>query len=123
MTIVLKIKRSINLEPVLQYGELAYTNITGNSDLYIGDSTNTATIIGGSSFAQLNSPIFTGTVSTPALSVTNSTASSGTGSGALIVTGGVGVAGAVYTGGIVNVGVIAVSVNFFVRQNIAQRLR
>ena len=61
--------------------------------------------------SNIASPIFTGTVSTPALSVTNSTASSGTGSGALIVTGGVGVAGAVYTGDIVNVGSIAVSAN------------
>jgi len=53
--------------------------------------------------APLASPTFTGTITTPALSVTNSTASTSTGTGSLIVGGGIGIGGNIYTGGNVTV--------------------
>ena len=49
--------------------------------------------------APLASPTFTGTVTTPATSVTNSTISSSTTTGALLVAGGVGIGGDVNIGG------------------------
>ena len=52
--------------------------------------------------ANIANPIFTGTVSTPALSVTGTTASTSSITGALVVSGGVGIAGNVSVGGNVN---------------------
>ena len=54
--------------------------------------------------APIANPTFTGTVNAPALSVTNSTASTSSGTGALIVSGGAGIGGNLFVGGIVNAG-------------------
>ena len=52
--------------------------------------------------ANIANPIFTGIVSTPALSVTGTTASTSSITGALVVSGGAGIAGNVSVGGNVN---------------------
>lgn len=58
----------------LNFRELAYTNISGVSRFYIGDSSNIAREIGGAAYALLSSPAFTGTPTAPtAPSGTNTT--------------------------------------------------
>jgi hypothetical protein len=49
--------------------------------------------------APIASPTFTGTITAPATSITNTTESSSTTSGALLVAGGVGIVGNLYVGG------------------------
>ena len=71
-----------------------------NANLFVGGSIVNAGL--SSSLAlksNIASPTFTGTVSTPALTVTDLTISANVTSGALIVSGGAGVAGNIYVGG------------------------
>jgi hypothetical protein len=66
MSTVLKLKRSTTTaSPTLLFGELAYTNISGASNLFIGDSNNAARLIAGSTYAKIDSQTFTGIPAAP----------------------------------------------------------
>ena len=77
------------------------SNVEDTTDLNKVVSTATQTALNLK--ANLANPTFTGTINTPAASVTDSTASTNTTSGALRVGGGVGILGATYIGGVVTI--------------------
>ena len=71
-----------------------------NGNLFIGGAINNTGLTNALALkSNIASPTFTGTISAPALTVTDSTVSANTTSGALIVGGGAGVAGNIYVGG------------------------
>ena len=66
MTTEFKIKRStINDTPTIKFGELAITSISGNNNLFIGDSSDQPINIAGSIYAKIDSQTLTGTPSAP----------------------------------------------------------
>jgi hypothetical protein len=65
MTTTIKIKRSSsNATPTLSYGELGYTNVSGNSNLYIGNTSNQPVLVGSSALATSDTLDFTSTTGT-----------------------------------------------------------
>jgi hypothetical protein len=65
MTTTIKIKRSSsNATPTLSYGELGYANISGNSNLYIGNTSNQSVLVGSSNLAISDTLDFTSTTGT-----------------------------------------------------------
>ena len=72
-------------------------NVTNTSDANKPVSTAQQTALNLK--ANLASPTFTGTVTAPATSITNTTVSTSTTTGALIVSGGAGIGGDLYVGG------------------------
>ena len=72
------------------------TQLTGGTDITVSTSTGSVTINDASTFDSVTGR---GATSTHVISITNATASSNTTSGALVVTGGVGVGEDVYVGG------------------------